>query len=51
MLECLVILAILTGAMALALDIVLLRREQQILAELKKPLQYPVSTVWTNTNN
>lgn len=51
MLECLVTLAALTGAMALALDIVLLRREQQKLNELKKSLQYPVSTVWTNTNN
>lgn len=51
MLECLVILAVLTGAMALALDIVLLRREQQILKELRKPLRYSASTVWNNANN
>lgn len=48
MLECLVILAVLTGAIALALDIVLLRREQQIFRELKKPLKYSISTVWNN---
>ena len=51
MLECLVILTVLTGAMALALNIVLLRREQRILKELKQPLKYAVSTIWNNANN